>query len=77
MNHQTLNAAPYGRNDLGPAWNRDWRGKLQLNRHRPQTSIVDIQPPVAWMRYIIIINTLRPEENGFCVADISNAFRLE
>ena len=72
MNHQTLNDAPYRRNDLAPAWNlylsyvlithhRDWLGKLQLNRHSPQSSIVDIQPTVAWMRYIIIIiNTLRP-----------------
>ena len=24
MNYQTLNAAPYGRNDLGPAWNWDF-----------------------------------------------------
>ena len=23
MNHQTLNAAPYRHNDLGPAWNWD------------------------------------------------------
>ena len=34
--------------------------KLQLNHHSPQNSIDDIQPTVAWMRYIIIINTLRP-----------------
>ena len=55
---------------------QDWLGKLILNRLSPQTSIFDIQPTVAWMRYIIIIiNTLRPGENGFCFADdISNAF---
>ena len=32
MNHQTLNAAPYGRKDLGPVWNWDL-SKILITHH--------------------------------------------